>query len=535
MLVYANLLSFEPEDGRHELIKIFSNWLSRKVRVNIDADRVEHGIRELHLKGGSTLTSSSTPFVDEDTSYPFLFSAAYEHGDQSVPGRRWILEFGMRQNKFLSSVDCSIILRTDDKSVQGHHPTFITRPRFVQDLVEACRPISGTPGLFLKKLNAESGLPYIHEVENYNRRFPWVIISPYSDGQHPLDPEFLRNQILGLAQVIVISSPDDAKALEEQLGRRYTCFNGGIKIIWPLPYRNHRGSPETVLLLPDQPEVGDDSNIGLERRVLIELTSRLNVQNSLRHISAVDVIEASARAKVYAAMAKARDQASSGPDTSEYEELLEAADAELHAKDEKIYSLNTQCIQLESDVVRLQAEIEHLRSVVSVKQGARVEPGSGGEAASIRESVLAMNKGNMTLSQALGLIQLMFPDRIEVLPDAISSAKESDIGMFRHPEKAFDLLSTLATDYWKILADGGSEQQAKGAFGPNAYSATENNLTNNGKRLRTFYYQGEKVLMEKHLKYGVKDSLATTLRIHFRWFDAESKIVIGHCGKHLDF
>lgn len=534
MLVYANLLSFEPEDGRHQLIKIFSNWLSRKVRASIDAERVERGIRELNFKDGSALTTSSTPFVDEDTSYPFMFTAAYEHGDEKVAGRRWILEFGMRQNKFLSSVDCSIVLRTDDKRVQGNHPTFITRPRFVQDLVEACRPISGTPGLFLKKLDTESGIPFIHEVENHDRRAPWVIISPYSDGQYPLNPEFLRNQVLGLAQVIVISTPQDAKALEDQFGRRHTCCDGGIKIIWPLPYRNHRGAPDTVLLLPDQPDVACEPNIGLERRVLIELTNRLNAQNSLRHIAANDVIQASVRAKVYADMARARDQASH-TDTSDFEELLDAADAELHAKDEKIDTLSSHNIQLESDVVRLQAEIDHLRGVVSAKQGAKVDQENVGDAAFIRESVLAMNKGNMTLSQALGLVQSMFPDRVEVLPSAIDSAKESDDGMFRHPEKAFELLSSLATDYWKTLADGGSEQQAKGAFGPNSYSATENNLTNTGKRLRTFYYQGEKVMMEKHLKYGVKDSLATTLRIHFKWFDSEGKIVIGHCGKHLDF
>lgn len=534
MLVYANLLSFEPEDGRHQLIKIFSTWLSRKVRINIDAERVERGIRELNFRDGSALTSSSTPFNDEDTSYPFLFAAAYEHGDQKVPGRRWILEFGMRQNKFLSSVDCSIILKTDDKGVQGSHPTSTTRPRFVQDLVEACRPVSGTPGLFLKKLNTESGIPYVHEVESFDRRAPWLIVSPYADGNYPLDPEFLRNQVLGLAQVIVIASHQDAKALEEQFGRRYVCADGAIKIIWPLPYRNHRGSPETSLLLPDQPDDADEPNIGLERRILIELTSRLNVHNSLRHISSKEVIEASVRASVYANMARARDQAST-TDLGDYEELLDAADSELRAKDERIDTLSSRNVALESDVVRLQAEIDHLRGVVSVKQGARGERAPIGDAASIRESVLAMNTGNMSLSQALGLIQSMFPDRIEVLPSALSSAKESDDGMFRHSEKAFDLLSTLATDYWTILSDGGSEQQAKGAFGPNAYSATENNLTNNGKRLRTFYYQGEKVMMEKHLKYGVKDSLATTLRIHFRWFDSESKIVIGHCGKHLDF
>lgn len=534
MLVYANLLSFEPEDGRHQLIKIFSDWLSRKVRVNVDAERVERGIRDLKFRGGSSLKSSSTVFVDDDTSYPYLFSASYEHGDAQVQGRRWILEFGMRQNKQHSCVDCSIVLKTDDRGVQGDPFTYTTRPRFVQELVEACRPIVGTPGLFLKTLGAESSFAFLRDIESQERRAPSVVVSPYADGQYPLDPEFLRNQLLGLAQVIVISSHQDALAVEDLIGRRYACFDGGIKIIWPLPSHSRRSMAETTLLLPDQPDTQDGPNIGLEHRLLSHLTARLNVSNSLRHISHDDVTNATIRAKVYEEMARGR-QAASSNDNSDYEELLDAADADLRAKDERIDSLTASNIQLESETVRLQAEIEHLRTVMSAKQSPRAEIEGLSEMAPLRESVLAMHKGDMTLSQALGLIQNLFPERIEVLPSAISSAKESDDGMFRHPEKAFDLLSVLATDYWKILADGGSEQQAKGAFGPNAYSATENKLTHNGKRLRTFYYQGEKVTMEKHLKSGVKDSLATTLRIHFRWFDAESKIVIGHCGKHLDF
>ncbi|WP_282454615.1 hypothetical protein [Burkholderia gladioli] len=41
--------------------------------------------------------------------------------------------------------------------------------------------------------------------------------------------------------------------------------------------------------------------------------------------------------------------------------------------------------------------------------------------------------------------------------------------------------------------------------------------------------------MEKHLKIGIKDSVAETLRVHFEWVGADNVVVIGHCGKHLDF
>jgi hypothetical protein len=41
--------------------------------------------------------------------------------------------------------------------------------------------------------------------------------------------------------------------------------------------------------------------------------------------------------------------------------------------------------------------------------------------------------------------------------------------------------------------------------------------------------------MEKHLKIGTADNAADTLRIHFDWVAEEARIVVGYCGKHLDF
>ncbi len=84
--------------------------------------------------------------------------------------------------------------------------------------------------------------------------------------------------------------------------------------------------------------------------------------------------------------------------------------------------------------------------------------------------------------------------------------------------------------------DGTGDQHAKNVFGLKAYAASEaDTLSIDGKKRRTFHYLSQPKLMEKHIKHGVKDSAAETLRIHFEWIAAEKKIIIGHCGKHLDF
>jgi hypothetical protein len=39
--------------------------------------------------------------------------------------------------------------------------------------------------------------------------------------------------------------------------------------------------------------------------------------------------------------------------------------------------------------------------------------------------------------------------------------------------------------------------------------------------------------MLRHLKIGVGDDLTKTIRVHFHWDADREKIVIGHCGEHL--
>jgi hypothetical protein len=152
----------------------------------------------------------------------------------------------------------------------------------------------------------------------------------------------------------------------------------------------------------------------------------------------------------------------------------------------------------------------------------------------IRASLESMSRGAVKLSDALSLVGTLYPDRLVILDSAMVSAKESDRAMFDYGLKAYELLVRLAGEYWQTLVDGGADQQAKEVFGQNIYTAKEGRLSAAGRNLRTFSYRGKPVLMEKHLRHGVKDSAATTLRVHFEWFADEAKIVIGHCGKHLN-
>jgi hypothetical protein len=134
----------------------------------------------------------------------------------------------------------------------------------------------------------------------------------------------------------------------------------------------------------------------------------------------------------------------------------------------------------------------------------------------------------------LVIISTLFPDRVTVLENAWESAKHSE--EFRDRKKAFELLWKLATAYWEAIVGGQGDAQARRIFGA-SYSARESETVESNKRachLRTFEFLGQPIEMMKHLKIGVKDSIAETLRIHFEWDHGSRRLIIGHCGPHLD-
>jgi hypothetical protein len=134
------------------------------------------------------------------------------------------------------------------------------------------------------------------------------------------------------------------------------------------------------------------------------------------------------------------------------------------------------------------------------------------------------------------IVGALYGERLAILDTAYSSARDSDRAGFQYGAKALEMLKSLADGYWPDLIAGKSDQQARARFGKNGFASKEaETLSDEGRKRRTFRYADRDILMEKHLKHGVKDSYAETVRIHFEWIPEDKIIVIGHCGKHLDF
>jgi hypothetical protein len=184
-----------------------------------------------------------------------------------------------------------------------------------------------------------------------------------------------------------------------------------------------------------------------------------------------------------------------------------------------------------------QANINHKATIDSLNRRNLVQSaiGNAGEFIfrnELLEVVPQIARKQLTLSAILDAVSILFPDRVTVLESASESAEQA--ASFQYGEQAFDLIWTLATKYWQEIQANGNVEARK-LFGK-SYAAREKSvLSKLGKERRTFTYNSGPILMEKHLKIGTADNSSDTLRIHFEWLAEEKRIVIGHCGKHLDF
>lgn len=530
MLVYSSRFQLAPPGGYQQVVDCVARWIGKRTGGYVDGNQLAAGMRQ-RQRDGSLVVSRATFDSTKEPTYPLLLCAQLSHGDNEVAGRRWFTELGLRQVDQQGPIECTILLRTDEISARVTAPIQVTRPRIVQTLMEACEPSGDTPGLRVKRLDESSASAFLMEVEREGRQYPIVVVSANRDGVYTVQPERLRSLLVGIAEVVEVPAGVDTFKIEEIVGGRYGAWGGAINVLFQAR-TSDRGvyCERTLYRAADLADLTADGK-NLDSEILATVTHRTNLPYSWKHISLEVVSQAVLRSQLTASIQRAKNS----DEANEYAALLEEADKELLAKDSEVATLRQDLEDKASLAHRLQADIDSLKHALNGRQ-------SSGDATDdelaalkpLRDSVASLVDGEPSLEQSLTIISTFFPERVIVLDSAYESAQDSQA--FMYGKRAFDLLWSFVNGYWSALASGQGDMVGKQSFGANDYAQNEGEaLSKAGKKRRTFNYRGNDILMEKHLKIGIKDSVAETLRVHFEWIGAEKRLVIGHCGKHLDF
>lgn len=529
MLVYGTRLWFTREAGITEPLAVTSRWLSRKVKKQLAPGRFLEGV-DRGFDGGHSITSIAA--ADQ---YPKVVAVAYRHPDRAVPGRQWTTEIGLRQEGEDEPVECTILLTTNEISTRVSAAVQVSRPGVVTEMVRSCSLSPKTQGVSVHTLDDEGADAFRHVVLDPKRTHSLIVLSPDLEGRYIADPNELSSMLLGLADIVVIPPSADTFWLARVVGREYIPYHGAAKLLYP-PTRRVEGGPAPSRLMTRADADNLRSSGTDPKQELVSLVvHRSNLPLSWSHIG----LQVAKEQRLGRLLAERRDALAQGGSLKEYNEFLEKY-----------------VLELEEDKKRLAASVESFERLISVQDDRERQLSFDNESLkqrlsesgrSVRQEEAGVERGAVadavqhgiaegpTPEEALRILEFLFADRVKILPSAWKAAR--DAGTFRHRQRLYALLHTLAAEYWESLAAGLPDSEARKVFG-NAYAAQESETVasrGSAKARRTFEYEGRQVPMMKHLKIGVKDSATETIRVHFEWFADDQIIVIGHCGAHIPF
>lgn len=530
MLIYCTNLRLLGDQDVATAFSVVGEWLSRKSHENVSPDWLRSP-QSRRMADGSRIHT-----IVAESEFPRLYSIKYTHGDKDVPGRQWVTEIGMRHERANGNVEFSVLLRTDEISTRVEAKSYPTAPYFVHEIIKRCSLARHTGGSSVTVLeNAAEVEAFAYAIEYSERDYPYVLISPTPEGTYLVDADKLQFHVEGVADVVQIPLDSDTFQIAKVLGYHYAAWRGAIKIIYPEARSRSRTSFPVIRLLPDDLREMLQEGVDLEKEIFSMIMHRINLPNSWRHTSPDKVSEAIRRRELIHLKEKYREEGELSEFAQKYIAHLEEDNRQ---REEKISQLSGEIDALQaewqqSDEARrdLQYQIDSLKLSLRGSQGERGRENTFADR-TLRAFTNVIEQAP-TLTESLIVISTLYPDRVEILRTAWESADDSKT--FQYKKHAFELLWKLVTEYWEALVNGKGDLEARNIFG-NRYAANEGEAENNARarQLRTFEYRDELVEMMRHLKIGVKESVAETWRTYFYWDADEKKIVIGHCGCHLD-
>ncbi|WP_133366629.1 hypothetical protein [Qipengyuania sediminis] len=499
-------------------VSLSVEWIANTAAVELPSEAA-HG-DSFQLDAGSRATVNAFRLQDEQG---HVWAARTTYLGDKVAGRKWLTDIFVEQRAgSLTRYGAQLICQCSADDPGFDH----SRPRIVRDLIGKLAAEADGESLtnevvpvLTEEVSQLAGLLY-----NPERRLPVVLISVDDTGGAQVDLERLANRLSGTAHLRSIAT-EAGFELTRMVGKRMSTFNGAIRLYMPgLETETEDPFKHPLWLCPHS---------GSNPRATHQIASRVlplqfrDSEGSARFWRVGLLRQAASRALANSAAGSREDQLAAEVEALRAEidvakEAGQTAEALMTEEAAKLTELQAEFARLEDENHSLRERMRGLAQASS-KTHPPLAP----------DDVQAVFEREPTLETSLRIVTALFPDRVTVLESALESARDSYA--FRHRSKAFELLWSLSTSYWTTLAEGGSDVTARQCFGASYAAKEAETLSKAGRQRRTFIFEGAELEMERHLKIGVADNKAETLRIHFEWIADRRLIVIGHCGAHLNF
>lgn len=369
---------------------------------------------------------------------------------------------------------------------------------------------------------------------NPDRKCPLIYVSVPQNSEVPMvNVEVMARLLCGSAKVYVADSSEADTEIPLLLGE-YATWNGGIRVYQAgvnltsdTDTKRHRFfSPGDIRRYG-----GDEVMMQIVRACCQRST--LLAPNEL--LTLESIVSVSRRRRLHE-LIQGQSQSSEGELIQLAEELEQQLSTVL-AENSKFkqeldfaqLELESQAQESEKEIARLQYELKaQIESMQTVFQRLRdLELGVG--------TVKKLSRLPSTIAEVLALVCDIHADKLICLPEAIKSA---EVARFADVFRAWELLWSLAEELYPMMFEEGndtlfSEKEYENRTGF-SISVKEGRMTRRDSklmRLREREFEGRTYGITPHVGVG---SGANCVRVHFAIDRELRKLVIGHCGDHLD-
>lgn len=515
-----------------KIVMHIKDWQTRKCRkrqavlsTNLqDWTCLKWGGRLSAEDGSICLMSEFFATADSDSKYWACRVTEKLPPDPGYANRQWITEIGYEQESPDSATLSCVVSYSDRAGFIGPYmdTPMPNMPNLIRNIVKDpdINCFYGPDELLQEpqKLKAGEWPEFYQKITNQNRKFPYIFISPQiidresQETTHLIDPRVLAEKIFGNALVFYADNVEFSREMS-YMNAEYECFGGGIRVYQPNcqdPTR-HR-----YLSANDIQAFGEESVINF---LLRAFSQNANFYDSFF------CLEECKRKKENAERERRRTELLETHQTR-LEQIQDEYLQDSIAEEEKrlqaeleLSDVKGQLAEEKQKTYGLEVQVEQFRSAAQENAGLN-------RSLNARLEITTLP---CTTEEVMDYFNRTFADRIAFSEDALKSAKRCKLAPSELWRVFFALSDTMCNLYRKPQGDIFAEFRRK--TGIDAVRG-EGTMTRKSKDLMRQFeteFDGETIDIEAHVTYSrLKQS------IHFGYSDRLKKVVVGHCGEHLD-
>jgi hypothetical protein len=532
-----------PTSSWPEIIKTIRQWVVYAVQTE------EKLLGAWFFKGGDWFGAKSprvslrvvTEQGDGAIECPQFWTLRYEHPCREVTARQWRVDIGVTllSDRLRFSAATSYWLLSEYIGPEPEQPV-PTAPSVVRSLLKgrgwSC--MAGTERLSEKPrvIRVGDGQLLYERLVDLKRGCPVVVVSRnQADGNPVLDADSLAKTLAGSAVVYVADSPDVEEEWEYFLPKGFRCRNGMVRVYQPhVDFSSERDAKRHRYFSEEQIKEHTEARV---REMIVRGITRRASAIGHSEVTSIEDVEARRRDNRLRELRRIADDKSK----DEYIHLLEednnslrsSADdlrSRLSAADAQIEDLQDKVEELDDQKRRLEYDLQAAAcSRQAAEEGLR-------RAERQSQTLFSLKRLPSSVKEVAETIQQLFPAELVFTPRGLKSTEDRGRDVV---EVAWECLYAMATVLHPLLFDAPDENidlervfKEKTGFDLGMSEGRSTKRDKKFMKLRQDVFDGRTIEIIPHIKVGNKEP--RLLRVHFFVDNDERRIVIGHCGGHLD-